>query len=256
MKSIGLSLLTIGAAFGFVCQSAAAREFTSSTGQKMQAEVYSVSGDSVTLARSDGKRFSVPISRFSAGDQVYIKKWAEENKGKVPAHLKDKKPRMTIRVSTGKTSKDDEQITGFIDERKQKLQLTATMENKDAVYPVVDAKLTMMVFGESPETGENAVVYQQEFSDIDLPLNEEKSLFGKGFELWYDDVGAMYGFKYKGYLVFLEDPEGKILHETSIPGTAAKHLENSRKLRAGDVYDREYKKKGNVSLSRAVKNVQ
>lgn len=69
-------------------------------------------------------------------------------------------------------------------------------------------------------------------------------------------VGAMYGFGYKGYLVFLEDPEGKILHETSIPITAAKHLENARKLKAGEVYDRDYRRQGSVSLSRAVKNMR
>ena len=210
----------------------------------------------MTLARSDGKQFSVPINRFSAEDQTFIAKWADENKGKVPAHLKNKKPRMELRVSTGKTSKDDDQISGFVDERKQKVQLTTTMENKDAVYPIIGAKLTMMVFGESPETGDNAVVFWQEFNDIELLLNQEKTLMGKGFELWYDDEGAMYGFKYKGYLVFLEDPEGKILHETSIPSTAAKNLENARKLKTGDVYDRDYKKAGSVSLSRAVKNLQ
>ena len=256
MKIIKLLILAVVAASTFSYQDVTARDFTSSSGQKMQAEVYSVSGESVTLARSDGKQFSVPISRFSAEDQVYIKKWAEENKGKVPAHLKDKKPRMTLRISTGKTSKDDDQISGFVDERKQKVQLTATMENNDAVYPITGAKLTMMVFGESPETGDNAVVYWQQFNDIELPLNEEQSLVGKGFELWYDDRGAMYGFKYKGYLVFLEDPEGKILHETSIPGTASKNLENARKLKAGDVYNREYKSAGSVSLNRAVKNMQ
>lgn len=256
MKTSTFTAIAFAASIVLLSLRAEAREFTSSSGQKMEAEIYSVSGDSVTLARSDGKQFSVPLTRFSAADQVYIKKWAEENKGKVPAHLKDKKPRMTMRISTGKTSKDDDQISGFIDERKQNVQLTATMENKDAVYPITDAKMTMMVFGESPETGDNAVVYQQEFNGIDLPLNQEKTLEGKGFELWYDDEGAMYGFKYKGYLVFLEDPEGKILHETSIPGTAAKYLDNARKLKAGDVYDRDYKRTSSVSLSRAVKNMR
>ncbi|MEX2581139.1 MAG: hypothetical protein WD342_18920 [Verrucomicrobiales bacterium] len=236
--------------------SAQGREFASPDGQTIEAEIYSVAGDSVTLVRSDGRQFTVPASRFSVSDQAYIKTWKEENAGKVPPHLKDKKPRLAMRVSTGKTSKDDDQISGFIDERKQTLRLTATMENKDAVYPIVGAKLTMMVFGESPETRDTAVVYQQEFTGIDLPLNEEKSFEGKGFELWYDDRGAMYGYKYKGYLAFLEDPEGKILHETSIPGTAAKNLDNARKLKAGDVYGRDYKKTGFARMDRAVKNMR
>ncbi|MEM9018551.1 MAG: SHD1 domain-containing protein [Verrucomicrobiota bacterium] len=235
---------------------ATARSFKSTSGQTIEAEILSVSGDMVTLTRSDGKTFNVPADRFSLDDQQYIKKWQEENKGKVPAHLKDKLPRMTMRISTGKTSKDDDQIAGYIDERKQKVQLSATMENNDAIYPISGAKLTMMVFGESPETGDKAVVYWQEFKDIELPLNEVRSWEGKGFELWYDDRGAMYGYKYEGYLAFLEDPEGKILHATSIPGTAAKSIEEARKLRAGDVYDRSYKKGKKVSLDRAVKNMR
>ncbi len=233
-----------------------ARVFTSPSGKTIEAEIVSVSGGSVTLARSDGKQFNVSSGGFSEGDQAFIAKWAGENKGKVPAHLKDKMPRMTVRVSNGKTSKDADQFSGYVDENKQKVRLSIVMENNDAVYPIVDAKLTMMVFAESPETGKPAVVYKQEFKGIELPLNEAKSFEGQGFELWYDDRGAMYGHEYKGYAFILEDPEGKVLHEVTIPGTAAKYLENVKKLSKGDIYDREYKATGSVSLDKSVKNMK
>ncbi|MEM9280527.1 MAG: hypothetical protein AAGA96_01755 [Verrucomicrobiota bacterium] len=248
-----LRIVAVGLAAISLTHVSSAREFTSTTGQKIQAEITFVSGENVTLVRADGQQFEVPANRFSEADQAYIAEWAEANRGKVPEHLKNKLPRMTMRVSNGKTSKDADQFTGYVDENKQKVRITAVMENYDAIYPIVDAKLTMMVFGESPETRKRAIVYKQEFKEIDLPLNEEKTYEGQGFELWYDDYGAMYGHKYEGYAVFLEDPEGKILHEVTIPSTAAKYLENLKKLKTGDVYDRGYAKSGTVSLDKSVK---
>ena len=236
--------------------SAKAREFTSSTGQELEAEIVYVVGQSVTIEKSDKTRVSIPINRFSAADRNYIADWQKENKGKVPDHLKDKKPRMVFTVSNGKTNRDDDRRSGFVDEHKQNVCITVTMENKDAVYPVVGAKLTVMVLGTDPETKFNAVVFRQEFKKIDLPLNEEQVAKSKSFELWYDDRGAMYGHKYKGYIVFLEDGQGKILAEACIPGTAGKRIENARKLKVGDVYDRMYNKKGTTSVKESVQNMK
>lgn len=232
-----------------------AREFTSSTGQKIVAEIVLVSGETVTLKRPNGKIVDVPLKRFSDEDQKFILEWKKENKGKVPEHLKNKKPRMEIRVSTGKTSKEDDQFSGFIDEHKQKVRMKVSLENQDSVYPIQNAKLTILVLGRSPETGDDAVVYKKQFSGIDLPLSEKKTFEGNQFELWYDDRGAMYGHKYKGYIVFLEDPTGKILVEATIPGPAEKYLEAAKKLNAGEVYDKSYKRKYDISLDKSVKGL-
>lgn len=235
---------------------AAAREFVSTEGQKIEAEIVSVSGDNlVMLKRSDGITFSVPLARFVAVDQAHILEWKEANKSAVPAHLKDVKPRLVIRVSTGKTNKDDDQISGYIDEHKQKIRIGVVLENKDAVYPITNAKLTMIVFGTSPETKADAVVYREEIGSLDLPLNVEKTFEGKGFELWYDDRGAMYGHKFKGYAVFLEDPEGKILGEVTIPGPAQNYLAEIKSLLPGDVFDGKYKKTSTVRLEMSVKGL-
>ncbi len=228
-----------------------ARDFTSSTGQKIVAELVFVSGDSVTLKRSDGKTVAVALSRFSDEDQEYILEWKKNNRGKVPEYLKNKKPRMNMRVSTGKTSKNDDRLSGYIDEHKQKIHIKVSLENQDAVYPVVDAKLTILVIGRSPESGDDAIVYKKQFTKIELLLSEKKSYNGNPFELWYDDRGAMYGHKYRGYIVFLEDPNGKILGEVTIPGSAEKYLEAAKKLKEGDVFDKRYIRKGSVRLNQS-----
>lgn len=210
-------------------------------------------GESVSVKQANGKVVAIPLKRFSAPDQKFINEWKAANKGTVPPHLKNKKPRLDMRVSNGRTSKSDDQLSGFVDEKKQKLRISATLENNDAVYPIVDAKLTMLMFGRSPETGDDAVVYRVEFKDIELPFAEEKVFRGEPFELWYDDEGAMYGFKYRGYVAVLKDPEGKVLGEVTQPSSAAKYLANVTKLKTGDVFDNTYKKSGTVRLTKSVK---
>jgi outer membrane protein assembly factor BamB len=49
------------------------RKFTDSRGRSIQARALEVSGDQVTLQRSDGRRFTVAISAFSEADQVYLR---------------------------------------------------------------------------------------------------------------------------------------------------------------------------------------
>ncbi len=254
-QGVVIGLLAAAIIYG-LSQMGFARDFTSSTGQKIVAELVFVSGDNVTLKRPDGKTVGVPMNRFSDEDQKYILEWKKNNKGKVPEHLKNKKPRMDMRVSTGKTLKDDDKISGYIDEHKQKIHIKVSLENQDTVYPIVDAKLTILVIGRSPESGNDAIVYKKQFTKIELPLSEKKSYNGSPFELWYDDRGAMYGHKYRGYIVFLEDPNGKILSEVTIPGSAEKYLEAAKKLKEGDVFDKRYIKKDSVRLDKSVRGVK
>ena len=230
------------------------RKFTSSTGQTMQAEILYVQDKNVILQKPNKQSFTVPIARFSESDQKFVREWQEKNKGKPPAHLKNKKPRLEITVSTGKTNKDDDKESGYIDERKQKVGMKVVLENEDAVYPIENAKLTVMVIGQSPETKDNAIVHREDFKNIDLSLNQPRTFEGKKFELWYDDYGAMYGHKWKGFIVVLQDPAGKILGERTIPGTAAKYIKNALDLKPGDVFDRSYMRTGTVSLRQSVRN--
>lgn len=230
------------------------RVFESKDGQEIVASILAVSAGQVYLERSDGKTFTVSIDRFSAVDVAFINKWAEQNKGVVPPHLKNKKPRIRIGVSSGKTNKADDQISGYIDERKQKMKFVVTLENNDAVYPVSETTVTLLVAGRGAKTGKNAIVYKQVFDKVALPLNHKVVLKADPFELWYDDKGsAMYGYKYKGYFVFVQDPQGKFLAEATIPSAAARYLDAIQKLKAGDLYDRSYASTDNVSMSKAVK---
>lgn len=244
----------------FFCTSALAneiREFTSSDGKtKIQASILEVKEDKVRLHRIDGQEFFAPISIFSIDDGIYIKKWQEDNKGKIPPHLVDVKPRIDLKVSSGKTRRRDDQIAGYIDEKKQELAFEVDVENRDQVYPIDTVNVTLWVHGVSPVTGKSTIVYKTVFKDIKLPLNQVRTLTADPFELWYDDEGAMYGFIYKGFYVVVQAPDGKILAEDTTPQSAERFMEAILKLKSGDTYSRSYEKTGNEALGRAVKMIR
>ncbi|MEM7010955.1 MAG: hypothetical protein AAF585_05670 [Verrucomicrobiota bacterium] len=252
MKTLVMVLVGLGLTVSL--SYAGPREFTSNDGKKLLATIQSITGESVRLKRLDGQSFSVPFSRFSTEDQAYFKQWKEENKGKVPEHLKDKKPRLLMQVSTGaRSSKESDRLSGYVDEKKKKIQLTATLENQDQVYPIDKPSLTLLVWGRSPETGNDTIVHKQVFKEIDLPLAESKKFQGVSMEVWYDDEGAMYGHQYKGYFAFLTAQDGKVLAEKTIPSSAAKHIDMIKKLTAGDVFGRGYRKEGIENVSKTIR---
>ncbi len=51
------------------------REFKDQQGRAIQGRMVQVEGDQVTIARADGKQFTVPVSVFSQADQDYIQNW-------------------------------------------------------------------------------------------------------------------------------------------------------------------------------------
>lgn len=56
-----------------------ARTWTSTDGKRLEAEFVSLSGDEITLKRdSDGREFTLPLTRLSEADQNFVKEKAEE----------------------------------------------------------------------------------------------------------------------------------------------------------------------------------
>jgi hypothetical protein len=78
MKRLLTSCIGLSAFTSLMLNSAQAefREFTSTDGRKMQAEVEAVTPDRVTIKTAAGASYVTPISQFSAADQAYFKEWA------------------------------------------------------------------------------------------------------------------------------------------------------------------------------------
>ena len=58
-----------------------ARTFTDDKGRKIEAEIIDVDGADVTI-ETGGKKFTLPIARFSAADQEFVRKWVAEKAAK------------------------------------------------------------------------------------------------------------------------------------------------------------------------------
>jgi hypothetical protein len=239
-------------------QSEGPRTFRNADGSStIQASVLSVKGDNVELKRSDGKSFVLPINRLSVDDALYLKEWRQQHPDNLDATPAPQgTPRVTLAVYTGKTSKKDDQISGFLDEKKQKLSFGVELENEDRSLSKVTVGGVLLVFGESMDTGRGTVVYKEVLPMTELALYKPVRLEAKPFELWYDDEGAVYGFKYTGYVVVIKDAKGTMVAEKTIPGSANRYLKNVLKLEAGDEFNKDYEKVDQVSqgtLQQAVK---
>ncbi len=67
---------------GLVLLHAETRTWTSTDGKKIEAEFVSQTGDAVSVKRTDGKTFTIPINRLSEPDQ----QWLRNQKGGPPAN--------------------------------------------------------------------------------------------------------------------------------------------------------------------------
>ncbi|MEM7146001.1 MAG: hypothetical protein AAF591_12765 [Verrucomicrobiota bacterium] len=79
-----LSTLAVAAAFAVLTATPSqARTFTDVNGRELDAEILHGNNETVTIKTSAGKNFTVPIVKFSAADQEYIKEWIKTNPPKV-----------------------------------------------------------------------------------------------------------------------------------------------------------------------------
>ena len=64
---------------------AEAREFTSSSGKVLIADIVFVAGNTATLKRPDGKTVDVPLKMFSEDDQKFILEGRKRIREKFPS---------------------------------------------------------------------------------------------------------------------------------------------------------------------------
>ncbi len=74
---------------GTFCPWASAYEFTDPYGRKMNAEILSAAGDTVTIRREDNnKEYTVKSASFSKADQEYIRQWVKDNPGAITYRMR------------------------------------------------------------------------------------------------------------------------------------------------------------------------
>ncbi len=205
-------------------------QFTDSNGNTIQAEIVSVSGESVTIKRNDGRSFTTKTSVFSEEDRKFIAAWQK-------AEALNRIPRLEIRINNGKN--DRLAKDGDYDNRTAALQFKVSIENEERNFDIVDAKATLLIFGKSVFDSGRLKVMSRESFDLSVPEGATAVLNGEEVVFKYDDNdSAKFGHKYGGYLVVIQNEGGKIIGHKCVPEPMGKYLEAALKLKSGQSCDR------------------
>lgn len=208
------------------------RTFTSAAdGRTLEAKLIKLAGENVVIQTKNGRSLTVSPTAFSPEDQAHIKKFAEEQ-----AKLYD--PRLDIKFASGK---GDRRTDVYFDERTQELVPGVTIESREQTFEVKDATVTVITFGKHVTTRNELKVLSREAFKLTLAAGKTAEWSGKKIKLEYDDEDSFrYGHKYAGYLIIVQNDQGRI---TNVAGTTAfaKKAEAAMRVKAEQLVDRDLK---------------
>lgn len=235
------------------------RAFQDASGRTIQGEIISVNGDAVRLRRADGRTFLHPLSIFSPEDQTFIRNGSgggksvaspptPEKKTQAPASVTEPKNVSTgsqpyllePRVRIGKSDRISK--IEMFDNRALRLSVGVDIANKHPTRELRGGKGTLIIMGRSViELREYGVLGREEFP-VDVPVKTPFHFEGKDIASEYDDKGgsSRFGYTYSGYILVLQDSEGKIIHTAASPGGNARFAEKALSLKPMTYLDREF----------------
>jgi hypothetical protein len=177
------------------------REFTSTDGKKIEAEVLKVTPDAVVLERG-GSNFTVPLNRLSKPDLTFLKKWVEDEK-------KNRIPKVEIKVNSNKRDRREQNA---YEDRKGEFKFEIFIENEERGFNIEKATGTLIVLGKYLyERDEGIVMERKEFKDITVLEGETRTVEGGLVKFEYDKDGYTHGQKYDGYLFVFKTAGGKVI---------------------------------------------
>jgi hypothetical protein len=233
----------------------AARSFKSAEGVTVEAEVVLVKDGNVTLKRSDGRRFTHPLSFFSPEDQAALVPGAAPSAPatspapQTPKATEPQRPAtqpsvsarpysMDVRVSSGKSDRLSQ--AEFYDDRLLRLRFSVDITSRETTRELSGAKGTLIVLGKSVVDSRLYGVLGREEFPMELSIREPFHLDAKTITTEYDDKGSSskYGYRYLGYVLVVQDASGAIVRADASPETYAKFAQKVLNLEATDVVDK------------------
>ncbi len=232
LVALGYSVVTPPVAEG--------REFTSTDGKKIQAEVLKVTPDAVVLGRS-GSNFTVPLNRLSKPDRAFIKKWAENEK-------KNRIPKVDIKINSNKRDRREQ---NSYEDRVGEFKFEIFIDNDERAFDIKKATGTLIVLGKYLyEKDEGIVMERKEFKDVSILEGESIKLEGNLVKFEYDKDGYQHGQKYDGYLFVLKTDSGKIIKTIGSTSRVEKASSLILKLRNGERFHERTFAKSNSETRR------
>ncbi len=219
---------------------AAGREFTSTDGKKIEAEVLKVTSDSVVLGRG-GSNFTVPLNRLSKGDRSFLKEWAENEE-------KNRIPKVDIKINSNKRDRREQNA---YEDRVGEFRFEIFIENDEQNFDIKKATGTLIVLGKYLyEKDEGIVMERKEFKNVTIPDGESIKLEGSLVKFEYDKSGYQHGQKYDGYLFVLRTAGGKIIKTASSTSRVGNASALILKLKNGDRFVERTFAKSNTETRR------
>ena len=216
------------------------REFRSSDGVRIEAEMLEASSTAITIRREDGKVFKdVPLERFCAEDRRYVNQWLAQEKERI--NNADLSADSKVKLLFLKGKDDEMNNYGDIDDRIVKFEpeVVLTSEEKIVTYPDVEG--TIVVVGQGILKNDQYTILSKQNFSIEVLPKQKSRWDGEAFECRYDpDYG---GFEYGGYLLVLRNRAGDIVKSKA----SKSHWEKNPKVILGarkfQGYDSKFEKK-------------
>ena len=238
-KNVAIFLVVLGY-FIAIPPSIESREFTSTDGKKINAEVQKVTTDAVVLTRGNSN-FTVPLTRLSKADRAFLKKWAEKEK-------KNRIPKVDIKINSNKRDRREQNA---YEDRKGEFKFEVFIENEERSFDIEKATGTLIVLGKYfYEEDEGIVMERKEFKNVNILEGKSIKLEGSLVKFEYDKDGYQHGQKYEGYLFVLKTANGKVIKTVG----STSRVENSSalllKLKNGDRFNERTFAKTNSTTRR------
>lgn len=197
------------------------REFTSSDGKTLQAELVEHRDGKVTLRRADGKEFEVAPNVFSPEDQIFIKEWIS----KTPESLHYNFRFDADRTKISGTTRNESFL--FVKNEKWVYTVKITNNSRDTMNDLV-VKYKQF---RSNYADDDSQAYDDDRSDWltdngevklsqELPYNKTMEFQTKPMQIDfvdYEGFGDKWKDEIKGVMIRIETPAGKKIAEWAEP---------------------------------------
>lgn len=215
------------------------REFHSTDGKSITAEVLAIRGADVVLSIS-GREFTVPVNRLSEADQKYLEEWKKKD-------LENHVPKLRVDVNTGKSDRRDK--ADAFDDRTGSFQFTVKVTNQEIDFDLQGAKGELVVIGEDAENRDKYGIMQK--SSFPVSAEPGKTFEWKGEAVHYrfdDRPPAYWGSSYGGYILRIKNATGKVIYQNAIPQSFEKHIDKILGMETLSGFDKNGEPRGTISI--------
>jgi len=235
LPTLALSLILLSASPSL----AAPREFKSTDGKTITAEVAAVHGDQVVLSMN-GREFTVPVVRLSQSDQEFIAEWKKKD-------LENHVPKMRVEVNSGKSDRSDK--SDSFDDRTGSFQFSVKLLNEEVNFDLQGAKAELVAIGEDAETRGRYGIMQKNAFEVSVAPGKTFEWQGKRLHYRFDDrPPAFWGASYAGYVLRIKNANGTVIHENAVPQILEKQVDAILKMEEEAAFDRNGESRGRITI--------